>query len=53
MFRGKKYKQAFGKFEKDKRYSIEEAVKIIKENKIAKFDESVEIHVKLAIDIHS
>jgi len=51
MFRGKKYKQAFEKVEKDKKYSIEEAVKIIKENNIAKFDESVEIHVKLEIDI--
>jgi len=51
MFRGKKYKQAFEKVEKDKKYSIEEAVKIIKENKIAKFDESVETHVKMAIDI--
>ncbi|MFA5777262.1 MAG: 50S ribosomal protein L1 [Parcubacteria group bacterium] len=50
MFRGKKYKQAFEKVEKDKKYTIEEAVKIIKENKIAKFDESVEIHVKMAID---
>ncbi len=50
MLRGKKYKQAFEKVEKDKKYSIEEAVKIIKENKIAKFDESLEIHVKLAID---
>ena len=34
MFRGKKYKQAFGKIEKEKEYSIEEAVKIIKENKM-------------------
>lgn len=50
MFRGKKYKKAFEKIEKDKKYSIEEAVKVIKENKIAKFDESVEIHIKLSID---
>jgi large subunit ribosomal protein L1 len=50
MKRGKKYKQAFEKIDKDKKYPVEEAVKIIKENKIAKFDESVEIHVKLAID---
>jgi len=50
MFRGKKYKKIFEKVEKDKRYSIEEAIKIIKENKIAKFDESLEIHVKMAID---
>lgn len=50
MFRSKKYKKVFEKIEKDKKYSIEEAIKIIKENKIAKFDESVEIHAKLSID---
>lgn len=50
MKRGKNYKKAFEKVEKDKKYTIEEAVKIIKENKIAKFDESVEIHAKLSID---
>jgi large subunit ribosomal protein L1 len=50
MFRGKKYKQAFEKIEKDKKYSAEDAVKIIKDHKIAKFDESVEMHIKLSID---
>jgi len=50
MKRGKNYKQAFEKVEKDKKYTIEEAVKIVKENKVAKFDESVEIHVKLSVD---
>ena len=50
MKRGKSYKKAFEKIEKDKKYSIEEAVRTIKENKIAKFDESVEVHVKLSID---
>lgn len=50
MFRGKKYKQVSEKIEKDKKYTIEEAVKLVKENKVAKFDESVEIHVKLSID---
>lgn len=50
MKHGKNYKKVFEKVEKDKKYSIEEAIKIIKENKIAKFDESVEIHVKLSID---
>lgn len=38
------------KIEKGKVYSLEEAIKIIKENKISKFDESVEIHVKLSIN---
>lgn len=36
--------------DKNKLYSIDEAIKLIKENKKAKFDESVEIHLKLGID---
>lgn len=39
-----------GKIEKDKVYSISEAVKLVKESKVAKFDESVEIHVRMDID---
>lgn len=50
MQHGKKYRATAEKIEKDKIYSIEEAVKFIKENKIAKFDESVEIHVKTNVD---
>lgn len=50
MKRGKKYKSAAEKIGKDKTHSIEEAVKFVKENKLAKFDESVEIHIKLSID---
>jgi large subunit ribosomal protein L1 len=50
MKRGKKYRGVAEKIEKDKIYSIEEAIKFIKENKIAKFDESVEIHVKTNVD---
>ncbi|MFH1030299.1 MAG: 50S ribosomal protein L1 [bacterium] len=36
--------------EQKKLYSIDEAVKLVKEGKKAKFDESVEIHLKLGID---
>ena len=50
MQHGKKYRAATEKIEKDKIYSIVEAAKFIKENKIAKFDESVEIHIKTNID---
>lgn len=50
MFRGKKYKAAAEKIDKDKVYSIEEAVKLMKENKTAKFDESVEVHIKTNVD---
>jgi len=51
MKRGKKYQAVTEKIDKNKIYSIEEAVKIIKENKFAKFDESVEMHIKTNIDV--
>lgn len=50
MQRGKKYKAVSEKIDRNKIYSVEEAVKLIKENKIAKFDESVEIHIKTNVD---
>lgn len=50
MQRGKKYRAAAEKLDKNKIYPITEAVKLLKENKTAKFDESVEIHIKTNID---
>lgn len=50
MKRGKKYKSVAEKVEKNKTYSVEEAFNLIKESKIAKFDESAEVHVRLGID---
>lgn len=38
------------KVDRQKVYELSEAVKFMKENKIAKFDESVEVHVKTNID---
>jgi large subunit ribosomal protein L1 len=50
MKHGKKFKSASEKIDRNKQYSIEEAVNLVRDNKIAKFDESVEVHVKLYID---
>lgn len=50
MKHGKKYRAVAEKIDRNKIYSLEKAVKIIKENKIAKFDESMEIHIKTNID---
>jgi large subunit ribosomal protein L1 len=50
MKHGKKYRKAAEKIDANRIYSVAEAVKILKENPIAKFDESVEIHVKTNID---
>jgi large subunit ribosomal protein L1 len=51
MKHGKKYKAIAEKLDRNKIYSLEEAVKFLKENKIAKFDETVEIHIKTNIDV--
>ena len=47
---GKKYVEASSKVEKNNLYSLEEAVKLVKETSITKFDSSVEVAMKLNID---
>jgi large subunit ribosomal protein L1 len=51
MTHGKKYRAVAEKIDRNKVYSLEEAVRIVKENKIAKFDESIEVHIKTNIDV--
>ena len=50
MKKGKKYVEAASKVEKGKSYSIEEAVRLVKEIAPAKFDESVELSLRLNLD---
>jgi large subunit ribosomal protein L1 len=50
MKRGKKYKAIAEKVDKNKLYTPQEALQIVREGKIAKFDESVEVHVRLGVD---
>lgn len=50
MKHGKKYRAVSEKVEKSKLYAVEEVMQLVKETKVAKFDESVEVHVKLSID---
>src|SRR3954447_13274609 len=47
---GKKYTAAFSKVERGKKYGLEEACKLLPETKVAKFDESVDIAVRLGVD---
>lgn len=47
---GKRQKEMSKNFEEAKKYSILEAAKIVKKNATAKFDETVELHVKLGVD---
>lgn len=46
----KNQKLALSKFDPEKRYSLEEAVKIVKDITTTKFDASVDIHVNLGVD---
>ena len=48
--RSKKYTEAVSKIEKNKVYSKEEAVKLVKETSISKFDGSVEVALRLNLD---
>ena len=47
---GKRLEAAAKAYDKNKVYTVEEGVKIVKDNAKAKFDETVELHVKLGID---
>jgi len=46
----KKQKEAVGKIEKGKEYSLEEASSLLTEMKMTKFDSSVDIDVRLGVD---
>ena len=37
-------------FDRDKTYSLDQALKLVKENAKAKFDESVEVHIRTGIN---
>ena len=50
MKRGKKYNEALGKIDKTKAYTLEEAVSLLKSLKVANFDESVELALRLNLD---
>jgi large subunit ribosomal protein L1 len=47
---GKKYQEALKKVDREKRYQLDEALKLVIDNKVAKFDETVEIAVRLGVD---
>ena len=50
MKRSKKYVEALNKIDKTKAYTLEEAIKLVKETSIAKFDSSVELALRLNLD---
>ena len=48
--RGKSYKAVLEKYDKLNLYEVDEALTIVAENARAKFDETVEVHIKLGVD---
>ena len=50
MFRGKKYQESAKKIDRNALYDTNDAMKLVVETATAKFDETVELHVKLGVD---
>ena len=50
MKKGKKYLEVLAKVDRTKQYTLDEAVKLVKETSISKFDGSVEIAMRLNLD---
>jgi len=50
MYKSKRYREIKKSIDSNKRYGIDEAVKLLVKNATAKFDESVEVHVRTGID---
>jgi len=50
MAEGKKYRGAAAKVDRSKKYSLQDACALLPQTKVAKFDESVDIAVRLGVD---
>ena len=50
MFRGKKYRETLKQYDKATLYDPKEALDVVCKTSKAKFDETVELHVKLGVD---
>jgi len=50
MKRGRKYKEASAKVDREKAYTLGDAIRVLRETSHAKFDETVEASVRLGVD---
>jgi large subunit ribosomal protein L1 len=48
---GKRYRQGYEKIDRSHHYPPDEAVRLLKETATAKFDETVELHVRLGVNV--
>ncbi len=51
MAHGKRYRAAYEKVDRDRRYSPAEAVALLKATAGTKFDETVELHIRLGVNV--
>ncbi|HXV05061.1 MAG TPA: 50S ribosomal protein L1 [Solirubrobacterales bacterium] len=51
MPHGKRFRQQYGKVQRDRAYPPAEAISLIKETASAKFDETVELHLLLGVNV--
>jgi large subunit ribosomal protein L1 len=51
MARGKRYRQAYEKIDRTRTYRPADAVRLLKETSAAKFDETVELHIRLGVNV--
>jgi large subunit ribosomal protein L1 len=51
MARGKRYRNAYEKLDRSRAYSPADAVRLIKETASASFDETVEVHIRLGVNV--
>jgi large subunit ribosomal protein L1 len=51
MARGKRYRQGLEKVDRSRKYPPAEAVRLLQETASAKFDETVELHVRLGVNV--
>src|SRR5260370_15183666 len=47
---GKRYQEIAKLVDRDKKYTVDEAVKLLKETSKANFDQTIEVHFRLGID---
>ena len=50
MKRGKKYNESIKLFDKSAQYDATEAISLVKKSAVAKFDETIEAHIRLGVD---